>query len=191
MTAYLEPRQNLPEPMHIFRFTLEQFRIMIQSNVIPEDARVELLDGYLVEQTDMKQAHANRIKRIYDRMNSLFASRAEVFAQSPIELPSDGRPLPDIALFKLGSVTDAHTPQPEDIHLIVEVAESSIHQDRNFKQTLYARDGIQEYWIVNLTNNQLEVYRNPEGERYENSFTVKVGQNASCLAFPDDVVDWS
>jgi Uma2 family endonuclease len=191
MTAYLEPRQNLPEPLHLFRFTLPQFRTMLESNVLPDDARVELLDGYLVEQTDMKQAHANRIKRIYDRMNSLFAARAEVFAQSPIELPSDGRPLPDIALFKLGSVTDTHTPQPEDIHLIIEVAESSIHQDRNFKQMLYARDGIQEYWIVNLVNNQLEVYRNPEGERYGNSFTVKAGQNATCLAFPNDVIDWS
>jgi Uma2 family endonuclease len=191
MTAYLEPRQNLPEPLHLFRFTLPQFRTMLESNVLPEDARVELLDGFLVEQTDMKQAHANRIKRIYDRMNSLFAARAEVFAQSPIELPSDGRPLPDIALFKVGSVTDAHTPQPEDIHLIVEVAESSIHQDRNFKQMLYARDGIQEYWIVNLVNNQLEVYQNPEGERYNNSFTVKAGQTKSCLAYPNDSIDWS
>ncbi len=159
--------------------------------MLPDDARVELLDGYLVSLPDMKQAHANRIKRIYDRMNSLFAARAEVFAQSPIELPSDGRPLPDVALFKLGSVTDTHTPQPEDIHLIIEVAESSIHQDRNFKQGLYARDGIQEYWIVNLVSNQLEIYRNPEGERYGNSFTVKAGQNASCLAFPEDTIDWS
>lgn len=191
MTAYLEPRQNLPEPMHLFRFTLKQFRTMLESNVLPENVRVELLDGYLVEQTDMKQAHANRIKRIYDRMNNQFAARAEVFAQSPIELPSDGRPLPDIALFKRGSVTDDHSPQPEDIHLIIEVAESSIHQDRNFKQMLYARDGIQEYWIVNLVNNQLEIYRNPEQERYANSFTVKAGETAKCLAFPDDEIDWS
>ena len=191
MTAYFEPRQNLPEPMNLFRFTLSQFRTMLQSNVLPDDARVELLDGYLVEQTDMKQAHANRIKRIYDRMNSLFVARAEVFAQSPIELPSDGRPLPDVALFKLSSVTDTHTPQPEDTLLIIEVAESSIHQDRNFKQMLYARDGIQEYWIVNLVSNQLEVYRNPEGERYANSFTVKAGQTTSCLAFPEDAIDWS
>lgn len=191
MTAYLEPRQNLPEPLHLFRFTLPQFRTMLESNVLPDDARVELLDGYLVEQTDMKQAHANRIKRIYDRMNGLFATRAEVFAQSPIELSSDGRPLPDVALFKLGSVSDVHTRQPEDIHLIIEVAESSIHQDRDFKQALYARDGIQEYWIVNLVNNQLEVYRNPETERYANSFTVKAGPTVKCLAFPEDEIDWS
>jgi Uma2 family endonuclease len=191
MTTYLEPRQNVPEPLHLFRFTLPQFRTMLESNMLPEDARVELLDGYLVEQTDMKQAHANRIKRIYDRMNSLFAARAEVFAKSPIELPSNGRTSPDIALFKLGSVTDNHSPQPEDIHLIIEVAESSIHQDRNFKQTLYARDGIQEYWIVNLVNNQLEIYRNPKNDRCASSFTVKTGQNTSCLAFPDDLIDWS
>ncbi len=164
---------------------------MLESNVLPDDARVELLDGYLVSLPDMKQAHANRIKRIYDRMNNQFAARAEVFAQSPIELPSDGRPLPDIALFKLGSVTDEHSPQPEDIYLIIEVAESSIHQDRNFKQSLYARDGIEEYWIVNLTNNQLEVYRNPEQERYANSFTVKAGQTITCLAFPEDTIEWS
>ncbi len=191
MTTAFEPSEIRAETSHLLRLSLKQFLTMIDTHILPDDARVELLDGYLLEKPEMKQPHANRIKRIYDRMNTSFAGRAEVYAQSPLELPSDGRPLPDITLLDLGSTTNDRTPQPPDVLLLIEIAESSIHEDRNFKQRLYARDGVQEYWIVNLKSDQLEVYREPDGDRYASSFTVKSGQTATCLAFPNDLIDWS
>jgi Uma2 family endonuclease len=191
MTSVFENNQTQDQAPHLFRLSLKQFLTMIETEVIPENARVELLDGYLVEKAEMKQPHANRIKRIYDRMNTLFAGRAEVYSQSPLELPSDGRPLPDITLLALGSTADDQTPEPPDVHLLIEIAETSIQQDRNVKQKLYARDGVGEYWIVNLNSNQLEIYRDPDGDRYATSLTIKAQQTASCLAFPNDLIDWS
>jgi Uma2 family endonuclease len=191
MTSVFENNETQNQTPHLFRLSLKQFLAMIETEVIPEDARVELLDGYLVEKAEMKQPHANRIKRIYDRMNALFVSRAEVYSQSPLELPSDGRPLPDITLLTLGSTADDRTPEPPDVHLLIEIAETSIQQDRNMKQKMYARDGVKEYWIVNLNSNQLEIYRDPDGDRYASSFTVKAGQTATCLDFPNESIDWS
>jgi Uma2 family endonuclease len=81
-------------------------------------------------------------------------------------------------------------PFPEDIYLLIEVADSSIARDMDLKLKLYARDGIREFWIVNLKADQLEVYREPDGERYATSFTLKSGELATCLEFPSDAIDW-
>jgi Uma2 family endonuclease len=82
-------------------------------------------------------------------------------------------------------------PLPEDIHLVIEVADTTLARDRDFKLALYARDGIREYWIVNLEQNRLEAYRDPDGDRYATSFTVRDGKATPCLDFPDDPIDWS
>ena len=74
--------------------------------------------------------------------------------------------------------------------MLIEVADSTLARDRETKLALYARDGILEYWIVNLEQNQLEVYREPDGTRYASSFTVKDGAATACLVFPDDLIDW-
>ena len=82
-------------------------------------------------------------------------------------------------------------PLPEDIHLLIEVSDSTLIRDRDVKLGLYARDGIREYWIINLEAEQLEVYREPDGERYASSFTVRDAKPYACLAFPNDLIDWS
>jgi Uma2 family endonuclease len=117
-------------------------------------------------------------------------SKAMVLNQSSIELPSDGCPQPDIALLRPETPRD-RLARPEDVLLLIEVSDSTLEKDRNAKLALYARDGIQEYWIVNLQDNQLEVYRDPQRERYATSFTVKAGSSQACLAFPEDAIDWS
>ena len=111
--------------------------------------------------------------------------------QSTIFLPQDGRPDPDIALIRLETPRD-RLPLPEDIYLLIEVADSTLARDRETKLALYARDGILEYWIINLEQDQLEVYREPDGTRYASasSFTVKDGAATACLALPDDLIDW-
>ena len=100
-----------------------------------------------------------------------FRTRAIAISQSTIRLSQDGRADPDICLLKLETPRD-RLPLPEDIHLLIEVSDSRLIRDRDVKLGLYARDGIAEYWIVNLEAQQLEVYREPDGERYASSFTV-------------------
>lgn len=111
-------------------------------------------------------------------------------SQNTIQLPQDGRPDPDIALLKLGTPR-TRLPLPEDIHLIIEVSNSILARDRETKLALYARDNIIEYWILNLEQMQLEVYRDPDGTRYATSFTVKDAAPTACLAFPNDPIIWS
>jgi Uma2 family endonuclease len=143
-----------------------------------------------VEMEPVNTPHVNRVKDLYDRLQKLFADQVDIYAQSPIELPQDGRPQPDLTILKSGSAR-AHLPLPEDVLLLIEVSDSTLEKDRNAKLALYARDGISEYWIVNLQDNQLEVYRDPQRERYATSFTVQPGTKQACLTFPNDPIDWS
>jgi Uma2 family endonuclease len=191
MTALLEQTKVINEDLlHTKRIDLAMYDRMIESGVIDNESRVELLDGILMELEEMKPAHMFRVKRIYDRVVRQFEGRSVVLNQSPIELPSDGRPQPDVALLHSNFPEDQYA-QPEDVLLVIEVAETTLTRDREFKSFMYARDGISEYWIINLKTNQLEVYRDPDEERYRTSFVVTAGQAQTCLAFPNDPIDWS
>jgi Uma2 family endonuclease len=197
MTALLERpelktkvQEVAPQGLRFARITLEMYDALIDAGKITNESRVELLDGYIVRKEDMNPPHMFRVKKLYDRMLKQFENRCTVFNQSAIELPQDGRPQPDVFLAHT-DLAENEFIHPEKVYLIVEVAETTIITDRDHKQLLYARDGIPEYWILNLNKNQLEVYRHPDGERYTQSFTLNAGQTTACLAFPDDQIVWS
>jgi Uma2 family endonuclease len=185
MTALLE-RPNQPR---LARVTLSMYDALIAAGEISAESRVELLDGKIVEMEQMNTPHMNCVKDLYDRLNLQFSGKADVYAQSPIELPSDGRPQPDLCLIAPKAARNDFA-RPKDIYLLIEVADNTIYTDREDKQRLYARDGVVEYWIVNLNKNQLEVYREPDGERYLQAQTLGASQKIACLAFPNDLIDW-
>ena len=187
MTMTLESPDLIPPRKH--RVTVAEFELMIEAGVFLPDARLELLNGEIIEMSPIGIPHLKCVTRLQKRLERAFGDRAVILSQNPIELPSDGRPQPDFALHSL-DVTDDRLALPEDIFLIIEVSDSTLRDDPTTKLADYARDGIKEYWIVNLIHNQLEVYRDPEGERYATTFTVKPGANQACLAFPDEALDW-
>ena len=187
MTMTLEPPDLIPPRKH--RVTVAEFELMIQAGVFAPDARLELLNGEIIEMSPIGVPHAKCVRRLSKRLDRKFGDRVEVDTQNPIELPSDGRPQPDIVLYDL-ELDDTELPLPENIYLVIEVSDSTLKDDRTTKLINYAREGIKEYWIVNLIHNQLEVYRDPEGERYATTFTVKPGALQACLAFPDEPIDW-
>jgi Uma2 family endonuclease len=172
------------------RFTLPMFERMHEAGVIDDDPKLELLDGQIYILPIAGLAHINRVKDIYDRLIKQMRAKSIVFNQSSIELTIASCPQPDIALLRPETPRD-RLARPEDVLLLIEVSDSTLEKDRNAKLALYARDGIQEYWIVNLQDDQLEVYRDPQRERYATSFTVKPGSSQACLAFPEDAIDWS
>ena len=186
MIAFLEHQT----PLEFYRFTAERFDQLVQQGFITNDDRVELLDGQIVRKPEVNPPHLYRVKDVYDRILEQFRTRAIAILQSTIRLPQDGRPDPDICLLKLETPRD-RLPLPEDIHLLIEVSDSTLIRDLDVKLGLYARDGIREYWIINLEAEQLEVYREPDGERYASSFTVRDAKPYACLAFPNDLIDWS
>jgi Uma2 family endonuclease len=172
-----------------FHVSAQMFDQMIDTGVIDRESRVELLDGYLVEIEEMNPAHVDRMDALNERLVSQFRTRARISCQNSVELPNDGRPQPDFALVRRDRPAGQYT-QPEDVYLLIEVADTSLQKDRELKTMIYARDGIAEYWILNLKTNQLEVYRDPEEARYTTTFVLKSGQLATCLAFPDEAIDW-
>ncbi len=185
----VEKTKSSEAPLEFMRFSGERYDEMWKSGFITSDDRVELLDGQIVRKPEMNPRHLYGVKDIYDRVFQLFQNRAVTICQSTIQLPQDGRPDPDITLFKLETPRN-RLPLPTDIYLVIEVSDSTLIRDRETKLELYARDGIVEYWIVNLEQHQLEVYRDPDGTRYASSFTVKNAKPMACLAFPDDLIEW-
>lgn len=175
--------------MPLLRVDLTHYDRMIASGVL-DDQKVELLDGLILEREPMKPAHYTRVKRIYDRLLSQFSGLATVYSEVPIELPHDGRPHPDLTLARFGAGEENYT-LPEEIYLLIEVADTSLERDQEFRSFLYARDLICEYWVLNLRQNQLEVYRDSNGEAYAPKLVFPFGVKVSCLAFPDLEIDWS
>ncbi|NJK43916.1 MAG: Uma2 family endonuclease [Pleurocapsa sp. SU_196_0] len=138
MTALLENAKIHRDELELFRFTAERFDQLVAKGFITSEDRVELLDGQIVRKPDVNPPHLYRVKDIYDRLLTQFRNRATTISQSTIVLPQDGRPDPDIALLRL-ETPRTRLPLPEDIHLVIEVADTTLSRDRDFKLALYAR----------------------------------------------------
>ncbi len=151
---------SLPTPLH--RFSVDEYHALADSGVLAADARVELLDGLIVEMTPIGPLHAYVVEQVYDDvLRSLAPSGWHVRMQQPVTLATS-EPQPDIAVVR-GQRTDyLHKhPAPAEIGLLVEVADSTLALDRA-KAQLYARASIPQYWIINLGDRQVEAYSDPQ-----------------------------
>ena len=171
------------------RFSGVQYDQLWEIGFLTSDDRVELLDGQIVRKPEVNSPHYYAPADFHKRLLFQFNNRAMVVNQGTIQLPQDGRPDPDIVLADQ-EIPRYRVPLPEEIFLLIEVSDSTLYRDQNTKLALYARDNIIEYWILNLEEKQLEIYRDPQGETYQTKLILQVGQMASCSAFPDDQIDW-
>lgn len=168
------------------RFTVDEYYRMADAGILNEDDQVELIEGEIVEMAPIGSRHAGHV----DRLNQLFsrrvADRAIVRVQNPIWLSDYTEPQPDISLLRPRSdfYTSAH-PRPQDVLLVVEVADTSIDYDREVKAPLYARLGIGEFWLVDLVRESIEVYRRPSPEGYLEVRRTQRGEGLAPEAFPD------
>jgi Uma2 family endonuclease len=163
MTRVLAPAPSSASHQSLRRFSVAEYRRMIETGILDEDDRVELLEGYVVLKTPRNPPHDSRIQRLQKRFYRLLPPGWDVRSQSAITL-SDSEPEPDLAVVR-GDDTLYQTrhPAPADIGLLVEVAESTLDRDRADKGRIYARAGVPIYWIVNLIDKCLEVYTQPSG----------------------------
>ena len=155
--------------------------------ILDEDAKVELLAGDVVVREPPGPSHAGTVNRLNQLWTSRLGDRAIVQVQNPIELPEeDSEPRPDLALVRPRAdfYTRAH-PRAGDVLLVIEVADSSARVDRRVKIPLYARAGIRELWLVDVTIGRVELYRQPSAEGYRQ---VRVAEHEELIgpeAFPD------
>lgn len=147
-----------------------------------EGERVELLDGAIVQTSPKGVRHDYAIQALNRLLVLALADRAGIRVQSAFALDEEFAPEPDIAVIPLSTPTDRH---PSESHLLIEVADSSLEYDRGLKAERYAAAGVPEYWIVNLIESTVEVYRDPDGSRYQPRVEQSAGDHVSLLRFPD------
>lgn len=145
----------------IFPLTVDQYHQLIYSGKLTEDDPVELLEGILVFKMPKNTPHATSEKLARREVERLLPDGWHYQSQDPITL-TDGEPEPDGAVIsgRIEDYADAH-PTPDKVPLVIEVADSSLERDRGIKLRSYARAGIGVYWIINLIDTVVEVYRVP------------------------------
>jgi Uma2 family endonuclease len=174
----------------LHRFSAEDYHRLAELGILAPDARVELIEGAIHDMSPIGPPHSG----ITIRLNRLFSLRSKgrwiVSVQSAVRLDSHSEPQPDVVLLKPAPDDyTSHHPAPDDVLLLIEVADSSLEFDRSKKLAVYARAGISEVWIVNLQDSTIEVYREPHFTGYEKRTVLSAGQKAAPAAFPDVDVD--
>jgi len=166
-------------------FSVEEFDRMIRSGILTEDERLELIEGEIVKMSPIEKLHAACVKRLNAFFNRLVGRDVIVGVQDPVHLNDFSRPQPDVFLLKPRDdfYVQAH-PTPDDILLIVEVADTTINYDRKVKVPLYARAGISVVWLVDLNRDLIEVYARPAGGAYQELSEARRGDTLTLESLP-------
>lgn len=165
-------------------FTVDELLRMDEAGLFSNE-RVELIHGEI-----LLMPKGNRHQARVDRITALFArklgDRVIVRIQGPLLVDNYNLPEPDAMLVKprVDFYESGH-PRPEDILLLMEVADSSIQRDLEVKLALYAISGIREYWIEDVVKDALLVFRDPAGDQYKTCLTLHRGDSVCPLSFPD------
>ena len=156
------PATVFPAPLAVHRFTVEKYHEMIATSILREDDRVELLDGWIIDMSPIGILHRWVVEKTLFLLTGLLPRGWDAFAQQPVSLATS-EPSPDVSVFRGDKFdyVDRH-PGPSELVLVVEVADTSLKTDRNDKLPLYADAGILSYWIVNVADREVEVYRDPK-----------------------------
>ena len=160
---------------------------MGRAGILAEDERVELLGGEIIVMAAIGNRHAACVLRLNTIFNSeRLAGRALVQVQNPVAADPYSEPQPDLMLLEhRDDYYDFDHPSPDDVLLLVEVAASSLDYDRDTKVPFYAASGIREVWIVNLGEDRLEAYSDPEAGNYRSTRHYVTGETVAPSALPD------
>ena len=172
------------------RFSVEDYYRMAETGVLRPDARVELLDGEIMDMSPIGPFHGGVVGRLTRLFTIHSKDRWLVWPQNPLRLGDHSEPEPDVMLLKPSpdDYTNRH-PRPEDVFLLIEVSDASLTTDLEKKLPAYGRAGVIEVWIVNLDEAVVEIYREPHFNGYGSKTVLRPGDQAVALAFPDAVVD--
>jgi Uma2 family endonuclease len=167
-------------------FTVDDYHRMAEVGLLHEDERTELLDGEVVFKMPIGSRHAGCVKWLNHNLGAQLQDRAIIGAQDPVRLDRFSEPEPDISVLRprADMYRDQH-PGPDDVLLIIEVADSSLYVDRLVKAPLYAAAGVQELWLVDLSDDSIEVCREPVAESYRSIRRYVRGEQLAAAAFPD------
>ncbi len=173
------------KPVHaemppLYRFTIEQYERMAETGIIDEDDRTELIEGVIYQMSALGNRHVRNVNRLNTEVTYQTYGRAAVSVQNPVRLPPRTEPGPDLVVMRLAADgTVGGIPSPEDVLLMIEVADSSLSYDLHFKASLYAGHNIPELWVWDVVHRQVHVFRDLKDGTYQERL----------IAGPDDVLE--
>ena len=175
----------LPDEAADPRMTVDEYLALFERGLLGPDDRVELLDGVVVAMAPPNPPHCGNTERVVRALRQAVGTRAHVREEKPLIVGRHSLPEPDAAVVPVDP-WDYTRSHPATAFLVVEVADSSLPQDRLSKSRIYAGDGIPEYWIVNLRDERIEVMRDPDvrRRRYRETTTVRRGVRLELTALP-------
>jgi Uma2 family endonuclease len=166
--------------------TVQEYHLMAEIGILDEDERVELLGGQIVKMAAKGTAHGAGVKRTVELLQNLLGRLVLISVQDPVRLNDNSEPEPDIALLVRDPLyyEDRH-PTPSEVYLIIEVADTTLRTDFGIKANLYARSQIADYWVLDVCDRQLHVFREPSQDGYQSIAVFGDDASISPLQFPD------
>jgi Uma2 family endonuclease len=151
--------------VRVKQWTREEYDRLVAAGAFQPESRIQLVQGEIVEIAPQSARHAAAVRRVSKAMETVFRRGYDVRPQLPLTIGAHSEPEPDIAVVP-GSPDDYRDAHPSAAVLVIEIADTTLDFDRTRKQALYAQARIPEYWIVNLVDGVLEVYRDPHESKY-------------------------
>ena len=171
----------------VAHISLDHFERLVNAGFFEGEfrKRVELIRGEMLDMSPIGSPHSEIVDRITAWSFKAVADlQIRVRVQNPVRIPAnDSEPEPDVVWVAAGNYAQRH-PQPEEVLLLIEVAENSLAFDRRTKLAVYAEAGIAEYWIVNLLDEQIETHREPVGLQYRRKSIYRGNDAVSPNAMP-------
>lgn len=170
-------------------WTVQDYYRMSDLGILDSNERTELIAGQIVLMTAKGTPHVITLQLLANHIQSQLGTTALIRTQDPIRLDNFSEPEPDLAIVK-GTILDyaEQHPVPDDIYLVIEVADSTLKQDCQVKDKLYARSNIAEYWVVDIKNRRVHIFRDPTSTGYTSQLILTETHSISPLAFPEIVL---
>lgn len=178
--------QNTETTLQLRLWTVEEYHRMAEAGIFGAEERVELLEGKIIWMVAKGTAHRSAVGRTDRLLQNRLINLALICVQDPVKLNERSEPEPDIAVVKIDPLDYAdHHPTPAEVYLIIEVADSSLKLDCEIKAKAYSQAGIRDYWVLDVVNRQLHVFRKPTQDGYQSEVILVEDTTITPLVFPD------
>lgn len=171
------------------RLSVQEYHQMAESGILHPDERVELLEGQIIQMAAKGTAHSAAVSRIGRLLNTSLSDRVLLRFQDPVRLNDYSEPEPDVAVLVPDPLDyEDHHPIPSEVFLLIEVADTTLKFDQGVKAPAYARSGIAEYWVLDVNDRKLHVYRLPSAAGYQSETILSEELTIAPVAFPECII---
>lgn len=178
-----------PQLTNLKRWTVGDYHRLSELGLLDRQERTELIAGQITLMAAKGTPHVTALHLLANILRDRLGNRALIRTQDPIQLDDFSEPEPDLVIVR-GNILDyaQQHPRPEDIDLVVEIADSTLKQDCEIKDKLYAQAGIADYWVLAVKSRQLHIFRKPIASGYTEHLILSEPNQAAPLAFPEIVI---